>query len=274
MDVTVTELWIYPIKSCKGIKLDSALLTPEGLEHDRRWAMIDAEGRCLTQRKLPRMALIEPQLSQSNRLTLSTPNTPPISVSIDHCHKRIACRVWSSTVDGILAPSAINQWLSEFLGVNARLVYFDPCYRRALDTARFGQNATGFADAAPYLVANEATLTALQHNIPPIENFSLNMTNFRPNIVISGIDAYSEYHYLTLNNQKWQLKLIDPSIRCSMIGVDSNTGEQLGGSALLKGVAKLSSAKDNPKAPIFGVNSTLIGESFTTIRCGDRARLV
>lgn len=274
MDVTVSELWIYPVKSCQGIALSQSVLTPEGLEHDRRWAILDSDGRCLTQRKLPAMALITTALDLNGHLTLSAPGKAPVTIKVNQCTKRVTAGVWSSTVDALLAPQSCNKWLSEFLGVESSLVYFDPCYRRALNTKRFGQNATGFADAAPFLVANKASLSLLQDKLPSIENFSLSMLNFRPNIVIEGVDAFEEYQYQSLNAAKWQLNLIDPSIRCSMIGVDPTKGEQVGGSAILKGVAGLSSAKDNPKAPIFGVNCTLAGESFAAIRCGDSARLV
>lgn len=274
MDVTVRELWIYPVKSCQGIALKQSVLTPEGLEYDRRWAILDGDGRCLTQRKLPQMALIATALDRYGHLTLSAPNKSTISVKITQCTKRLSAHVWSYTVDALLAPENCNTWISDALGVNATLVYFDPCYRRAIDPKRFGQSATGFADAAPFLVANQASLSHLQEQLPAIENFSLSMLNFRPNLVIEGIDAFDEYQYKTLIGNKWQLNLIDPSIRCSMIGVEPTKGTQLGGSAVLKGVARLSSAKDNPKAPIFGLNSTLVGESFANIRLGESARLV
>lgn len=274
MEVSVRELWIYPVKSCRGISLAKAVLTPEGLEHDRRWAIVDNDGRCLTQRKLAKMALIHTALDISGHLTLSAPNKEPITIKVSQCTKRVTTQVWSSSVDALLAPTSVNAWLSDFLATDAALVCFDPCYRRALNPQRFGQNATGFADAAPFLVANQTSLDALKQALPTIDGFALSMLNFRPNIVIEGINPFDEYNYQRLVATKWQLQLVDPSVRCSMIGVEPSKGEQLGGSAVLKGVAQLSSAKDNPKAPIFGVNSTLIGESFATISCGDSARLV
>lgn len=126
---TIARLFVYPVKSCAGIEVQEALLTETGLDLDRAWMVVDAQGVFLTQRALPRMALIRPQL-KSEEMVLRAPGMLALHVAIDAVEAPATVTVWRDTVPAWDMGAVAAQWFTDFLGQPCRLVRFDPEYRR------------------------------------------------------------------------------------------------------------------------------------------------
>ncbi len=273
----ISELWVYPVKSLGGIRVNEARITPQGLAHDRRWMVIDEQGVFITQRKAPQMGLIkcdfhQPDFHQpeqqstpavqtpSDSIKLTAPNGDHCIITPNDCQSRIEVKVWADTCEAFVAPEAINTWLNEHIAYKSplKLVYMDPCFRRSLDTQRFGQHNTGFADGSPILLANTNSLRALNATLSEEYQLpSLEMPRFRPNIVLEGLPAFAEHTYnrATLNGST--LHLVDKCQRCVMISLSPSTAERAYTHEIFAGLSHLNSMPDNKKAPAFGVNCTV-----------------
>src|SRR6266436_1897194 len=97
-DLRLREIWIYPIKSLGGIRLKSSKVFEKGLEHDRRWMLIDDDNEFMTQRLYPRMALFK--LSMINDQFSIRYDTDSINLSFRHSTKptKIEAKIWDDTV--------------------------------------------------------------------------------------------------------------------------------------------------------------------------------
>ena len=268
MTATIEQLWVYPVKSLAGISLTSATLDTAGLEGDREWMIVDGDGLFLSQRKLPQMATIKTEF-QNGQLTLLHPRsgelplTPPdgdaqpVQVQGAHCF-------------GFAAPAAASKWLQEALGIKEtmRLVYFDKSRERPTHPERFGPYHTYFSDGAPFLVANLASLKSLNKQLLLEGKATVDMRRFRPNIVISGLDAFQEHHCRQLHNPNSNatLALKDHCKRCSVITVDQTTGIPSPDQIPFPTLAQLNTMPDKPKAPAFGVNTVLAAGAGSEIR--------
>ena len=217
----ITALNVYPVKSCRGIALARAQLTPTGLANDRSWLIINENGRFQTQRELPRLSLIKTQLEGSG-LKLSAYGMPDLAVSAAPGGERISVTIWDDQCSGIDAGPGCAEWLSSFLNKAVRLVRFDPSRVRPCDRKWVGdapaQNM--FADAYPLLVMSEASLENLNHRL----SIPVPMNRFRPNIVLSGIKAHDEDRIHELSGQAVRLRIVKPCTRCAITTTDQATG--------------------------------------------------
>ena len=126
---TIARLFVYPVKSCAGIEVQEAVLTETGLDLDRAWMVVDADGVFVSQRELPRMALVRPQLRLSD-MVLRAPGMLALHVSLDEVEQPLQVQVWGDTVQAFDMGKVAAQWFTDFLGRPLRLVRFDPDYRR------------------------------------------------------------------------------------------------------------------------------------------------
>lgn len=254
---TIEALWIYPVKSMRGIQLRNCEITPEGLANDRHWMVIDEKGVFVSQRKLPSMTHINVTLTQTG-IRLSHQEHGSVEVTKSECHNEIPAKVWSSEVVTLLAPSHINQWLNKALPSKhtLSLVALKPSFRRELDPQRFGNHTTYFADAAPLLIANLASLDALNDYLKHTKQLpALSMERFRPNVVVSGLPAFAEHKIKRLTFTGGEIKLIDHCQRCSMITVDPATATLENTADIFTSLASLNPMPNQPKAPAFGANA-------------------
>jgi hypothetical protein len=221
-EALVAGLYVYPVKSCRGIAVRQARLGERGLDHDREWMIVDADGRFLTQREVPRLALVSVALSASE-LELSVPGLAPLAMALDASGPTRSVTVWSDVVHAIDQGECAAQWLSTWLGRPARLVRFDPKGYRACNPVYTGDTGahTGFADAYPLLVLSEASLADLNARLAN----PLPMNRFRPNLVLSGIEAYDEDFIDQVHVGQIMLKLVKPCTRCRITTTDQSTGE-------------------------------------------------
>lgn len=230
----VSALYVHPVKSCAGVAVDQALLIETGLEFDRAWMVVDEQGVLLTQRVLPRMALVRPQLREHD-MVLRAPGMLALHIAYDTVEAPTRARVWDDEVRAYDMGNLAAQWFTDFLGRPARLVRFDPEERR-LSSLKWtdGREALNqFGDAFPVLVTSQSALDQLNEKLSAAGKAPVGMERFRPNLVIDGLDApldpHAEDHLDELEIETPQgvvrLALVKPCDRCTVPNVDPVTGE-------------------------------------------------
>ena len=265
MPITVTSLHVYPVKGLKGIDLQASRATARGLEHDRRFMVVDHEGVFLTQRSHPRMATIWTDLA-GDELELSAPDVGEVRVPLlPTAPATLRVQVWRSIVDAAPVSEDADRFLSAYLGLPARLVYMPDTTRRLSNPDYAGaEKLVGFADGYAYLVTNTASLADLnarlaQRNQPPVP-----MNRFRPNLVISGADAYAEDRFGEIRVGSAVLRGAKPCGRCQVTTTDQSTGEVTGPEPL----ATLALYRDSREfGQMFGMN--LVSVQAGPVRVGD-----
>lgn len=233
---TISELFVYPIKSCAGIALNEARLLATGLEYDRCWMVTDPAGAMLTQRAYPRMALIEVELGDAD-LVIRAPGMSALRTPLETARLgaplKVQTQVWGDAAYGLDTGEASAAWFSAFLGVPARLLRFDPAHERIVDpdyTGSVGGATTHFADGFPLLVIGQASLDDLNARLNSKGAPSIPIDRFRPNVVLTGLDAYEEDYVETLSvdgedaGHGVQLQLVKPCSRCPMPTIDQAKG--------------------------------------------------
>jgi uncharacterized protein YcbX len=227
---SLAALFVHPIKSCAGISVAESLLIETGLEFDRAWMVVDAQGVMLTQRQLPRLALVQPTLRSSD-MVLRAPGMLALHIRLDTVEKPTRAQVWADIVKAYDMGDLAAQWFSDYLGVRARLVRFDPEEKRLSDAKWAGDIAAenAFADGFPLLVASSASLDELNARLAARRLAPVTMQRFRPNIVLSGLQAHDEDHLheitITTADGPVVLRLVKPCARCSIPDVDPLTAE-------------------------------------------------
>ena len=228
---TIARLFVYPVKSCAGIEVQQALLTETGLDLDRAWMVADAQGMFLTQRSLPRMALIRPQL-KSDEMMLRAPGMLALHVAIDAVEAPATVTVWRDTVPAWDMGPVAAQWFSDFLGQPCRLVRFDPEHRRlsSLEWTGGVEVPNQFADGFPLLVTSEASLQDLNVRLAAEGHAAVGMERFRPNVVLAGVDAHDEdrvdmIHVEGDGTTDIHLQPVKPCARCPIPDIDPATAE-------------------------------------------------
>ncbi len=231
LDCRLHSLYVHPVKSCAGAAVDEALLIETGLEFDRAWMVTDPGGEMLTQRELPRMALVKTQLRQ-NDLVLRAPGMLALHVSLDHVEEPTRARVWDDEVKAYSMGALADQWFTDFLGRPLRLVRFDPENKRLSSRQWTGEieAENAFSDGFPLLVANTASLADLNTRLAARGVAPVGMERFRPNLVLEGLAAWEEDHLeqvsIATDEGPVVLRLVKPCVRCTIPSVDPARGEQ------------------------------------------------
>ena len=223
----VEQLNVYPIKSCGGFALESSQLNVQGLQHDRNWMIVNADNVFISQRKFPRMSQIKVTIAGSE-IRLNFAGHGEIASPLEFTGKRVTAQVWRDEVGSVCHDDAINQWLSEVLQENVRLV------RMATSTSRMRSKnthpepfATSFADSAPVLVVNRASLRAVEGELGRV----IGIERFRGNIVVDTQTPFDEEEWSSLQSseistpQAFSLGSCYPCERCEIINIDPNTGD-------------------------------------------------
>ncbi len=263
MNATLAGLTVYPVKSCRGIPLATGRMTERGIEHDREWMVVDTAGSFLTQRQVPRMAQIATALS-TFALHLSAPGMPALTVPFDAAFGTTQVTVWRDTLWALDQGDAVAAALSGWIGQPVRLVRFDPAVRRDCNPAYAGPDGAhcAFADGYPVLIISEASLADLNSRLPE----PLPMNRFRPNIVLSGVEAYDEDHIAELSSGAVALRLVKACARCQITTTDQVTAavgvEPLQTLATYRHDAKL-------EGVIFGMNAIVTAGAGASISVGN-----
>lgn len=273
--IHVQQLFLYPVKSLRGFSLDSATLTPQGLMHDRQWMIIDSNNRFVTQRKYSEMVLLHTAINKQQLIIHHSqkPELAPLIINIDNTPSTpvFEAIIWKDTCQVRDEGQAASDWLHTALGIDQlRLVRMADTPRPQSKPELLGEHThTYFADAAPYLITNTASLTAVNQQLSDKGFDAVPMENFRPNIVISGVAAFIEHDIAGLQHENYTLSHCYPCQRCVMPTVNIDTGKRHPKQQPFSLISDINPMPDNPKAPAFGENAILLTGEGKTITIGD-----
>ena len=262
--LTLTGLFIYPVKSLGGLSLPAADLTPQGLRHDRRWLVVDARNRFLTQREHPEMALLAVEAAHNGFLLRhrQRPELLPLYLPFEASPKRtLFVTIWDDIVFAWRGTKAADEWLSEALGQPCRLVYMPDLARRDCEPEHNPPGTlVSFADGYPYLLATEESLTKLNSQLAePVP-----MDRFRPNLVVRGAAADAEMSWTDLRINDLPFRAVRGCGRCVVTTIDQATAQTSPAGEPLR---TLATYRKPARKIIFGQNVT--GPAAGRLRLGD-----
>ena len=267
---TVTGLFYYPIKSCRGIAMEQAEVGPTGIAHDREFMLVEQEsGLFLTQREQPRMALISPTIEGGGDiLRLRAPGMADLTTEIVREGSRRQVKVWRDECQVISQGTLVAEWLSEFLGLPCQLNRMAEDFQRMVnrDYARRESDHVSFADGFPLLLISEESLADLNNRL----EIPLPMNRFRPNVVISGHGLpFAEDQLDQVRFGQLEFDVVKPCIRCPITTTNQETTER--GKEPLKTLATF---RRDPKSGgvMFGQN--IIPATFGTLHLGDSVEVL
>jgi uncharacterized protein YcbX len=257
--IRITGLNIYPVKGCRGIAVDSARVAVTGFEHDREWLITRPDGRFMTQREEPRLALIETALIErpspaDTGLRLRIPGGSELHVSAAAPGREVEVTIWKDNCAAFDVGDAAAEFLTGYLGSPVRLVRFDPRRKRASNPQWTpGIEALNqFSDGFPWLLASEASLQDLNSRLQE----KLPMNRFRPNIVVSGLPPFGEDQLHDLTAGAVRLRRAKGCTRCIVTTTDQATGLR-DGKEPLQALAKFRFDREL-KGVVFGQNLILV----------------
>jgi uncharacterized protein YcbX len=206
----VTEINLYPIKSMRGTSVPEALVRSQGLENDRCWMLVDDEGKKITQRECPRLALLLPRIEEG-RLRVQVPGSSDIVIALDRAGWRgelLTVDLWGHEHTGVIAAEAINRAFSDATGVSCRLLWL------AWD------GDVPFHDDAPLLVISQLSLDELNRRLPE----TIPMNRFRPSVVVAGSDGFEEDDWQRIAIGETEFDAVKLCVRCAITTVDQAEG--------------------------------------------------
>ena len=266
----IARLFVYPVKSCAGIEISEAPLAETGLDLDRAWMVVDEHGEFVSQREVPRMALIRPQLKR-NEVILRAPGMLALHLAVDQVEAPARVRVWNDELQAWDMGNVAAQWFSDFLGARLRLARFDPEVRRLSSMQWTGgiEAPNQFSDGFPLLVTSEGSLAELNRRLAQAGHPEVGMERFRPNIVLAGLEAHDEDRLDMIRiaaDREVALKPVKPCPRCPVPDIDPQTAESTPHvSDTLRGY------RSNERvggAITFGMNAIVVEGVDTTLRVG------
>lgn len=248
--IKIKSIHIYPIKSLGGIELTESKVERRGLEHDRRWMLIDENGRFVSQRESPKLALLQP-IIKDNLMFIEDRTGFMITLGFEisePAHDPIEVTIWDDVCLAKPLDRKVNQWFSKFMGKPVQLVYMHEDSQRIADQryAPKEDDMVSFADGYPILVISQGSLDLLSEKV----GMEVPMNRFRPNIVVEGLQPNEEDTLAEVTIDGLKLHGVKPCARCIMTTIDQETGE--------KGKEPLSTLATYRKAG----NKTLFGENF------------
>lgn len=260
----IAQLWLYPVKSCAGIAVPRAPLTRHGLQWDRHWMVVDAQGEFLTQRSHPRMALIRPEIT-AEFLLLHFPGQDALRIPLLAQGGQRRARVWKDTLQAwdlgeYSAPA--RRWLSQALQTDCALVRFDPAQRRqAGERWAAGDDApVHFADGYPLLLLSGAAVDELNQRLARSGEAAVDVRRFRPNIVIADMPAHDEdlvERFEVLELPGVSLRPCKPCTRCPIPDIDPDTA--VPGTAVGAAMRGYRQDARMDGAITFGMNAVVLG---------------
>jgi hypothetical protein len=260
----VSELHVYPVKSLGGISLPACEVTRRGLRWDRHWMVVDEAGRFLTQRQLPRMALVHTRVDHDG-LELTASGMAPLRVPLEAPGEPLTVSVWRDTVRAHRVGGQTDRWLSDALAVSCRLVRFPAdAARPVVPVYGAADDETAFSDGFPLLLIGEGSLAELNRRL----GRPLPMARFRPNIVVAGTEPFAEDAWRRTSVGGLTLRVVKPCSRCLVTTVDPDRGEVDGDEPL----RTLATFRQQGNKVYFGQNAIPDGEGG--LRVGDAVKVL
>jgi len=220
-NIVLSQIYIYPVKSTRGISLNSSVVSDRGLQYDRRWMLIDAEDKFITARTFPKLVLVNSQIS-GEVLRLSAPGMRELSVPLSGVFKYgCSVQIWKDQCTAHYCGKEAERWFSRYLSIPVRLVYMPQESQRLVDrNYSDGGRIVSFADGYPFLLISEASLADLNRRLKtPLE-----MERFRPNLVIKGCRAYEEDCWKAIRIADILFLVAKPCSRCVITTIDPSQG--------------------------------------------------
>jgi uncharacterized protein YcbX len=232
----VSQLWIYPIKSCQGIELQQAQVTPKGFFGDREFMLVNAKGKFLTQRQYPQLAKVRVQIADEQlSLSVRDDSVEPLTFTSTLTGKEIAVEIWQDFITAIDQGDEVAEWFHTVLALDShqqcRLVRQSPQHLRLIKQsfALKDEKPVSFADGYPFLLTATASLTELNRRIEEIhqkEAQTVPMNRFRPNIVIQTEEPFIEGTWRAIAIGTVRFTVVKPCSRCIITTTDQQTGER------------------------------------------------
>lgn len=275
MSARIDALWLYPIKGCRGFRVPGATLAQTGLEvdgiGDREWVVVDERGEFLSQRELPKMALIETRLTGES-LRIRAPDMLQLDVPFASEGEVLTVKVWNDDVAAVTQGEIADAWLTQFLGLRCRLMRFDSEASRVSNHKYTGAVTAPykFADAFALLVCSAASLADLNVRLAKKGVAAVTIERFRPNIVLDGVEAFDEDYIeqIVINGaiNDARLHVVKPCVRCTVPNVDLATGN-----AGFEPGATLATFRHDTRAGglTFGVNAIVGAGAGARLSTGD-----
>jgi uncharacterized protein YcbX len=219
--IQLSNLTYYPVKACRGFDVTESFVERMGLANDRRMMIVTPDGEFLTQREYPRLALITPTLIHDS-VTLTAPDFDSVQIAVQKSGAVFSVNIWEDeNVAAVDQGDEAARWLSDWLGVEVRLVHFADGYRRAVSRT-YAVNAddhTGFADGYPILIISEESLADLNSKM----DSPVPMNRFRPNVVVKGCAPFEEDTWKRIKIGGVEMALVKPCARCVVTTIDKET---------------------------------------------------
>lgn len=227
----LSQLILYPIKSCAGMEVTEAVATVSGLSaqgvHDREWMLVAPDGQFLTQREFPRMATVVPRV-EGDSLVVTAPGMAPLSLPLARQAgtETLRVQIWDDSVDAADCGDAAAAWFEQALDGACRLVRFLPGLDRPTSTKWTGgaPSSARFADAYPLLLIGTSALEEINARMLAAGRDALPMNRFRPNLVVDGTDPFEEDYTASLQAGDILIKPVKPCARCPIPAIDQATG--------------------------------------------------
>ena len=257
--ISISGLYIYPVKSCRGIALDEAEVGPTGFVHDRQWLVVDSHGTFMTQRDWPALAQITAAIS-ADGLRLSADGMPTIVLPWHAGAETVkTVTIWRDRCAAVTAGPQAAEWFSDFLETPSQLVRMPASTFRQVERA-FAQEGdqVAFADGYPFLLISQASLDELNRRLDE----PLPMDRFRPNIVVQGCEPHAEDGWRRITVGGVGFRVVKPCARCVMTTIDQAKGAR--GREPLRTLATYRRVGGEV---LFGQN--LIQDGGGTVRMGD-----
>jgi uncharacterized protein YcbX len=259
MEHQVSQLYVYPIKSLKGIAVNSAILSSRGIKYDRRWMLVDQYNQFITQREIPALVLFDVQFG-------------PDGLTIQHPAKSEAClipfrskftdivttKVWNDECIGGIATEPINSYFSSALNQQVKLIFHPETGKR--NVANHGSSRIGFSDSNQYMILGENSLALLNSKLSE----SLPMNRFRPNIVFSGGEPHDEDQWKKIQIGTSRFEVVKPCARCQVTTINQESGA-IG----VEPLRTFASYRRFDRKILFGQHLKLVSDLPATIHIGD-----
>ncbi|MBT2508492.1 MOSC domain-containing protein [Streptomyces sp. ISL-98] len=263
---------VYPVKSLAGCAPGEVKVEPWGPAGDRRWMLVHPDGKVVTQRPQPSLALARAEPLPDGGIRLSAPGRETLTVAVPEPAGTTCVEIWKDKVEAVEAAAGAHAWFSDYLGTEVRLVHLDdPASRRAIDPdyAKPGETVS-LADGYPLLVTTLASLDALNSLIAQGDHADegpLPMSRFRPNAVVDGAAPWAEDDWKRIAIGEVSFRVAKPCGRCVVTTTDQRTAER--GKEPLRTLARHRRSGDKL---LFGQN--LVPENTGTIRVGDPVEIL
>lgn len=277
--LSIASLFLHPLKSGASLGVRQATVSDTGLQYDREWMVVDADGEFVSQRELPQMVQIKPELRHSE-LVLRAPGMLPLHLRLDGAEGEMRVRVWNDAMPAFDMGDLAAQWCSDFLGVKGlRLAAFDSEAQRLSETRYSAgvQALNAFSDGFPLLVLSQASLDEFNRRLQAAGHEAVGLERFRPNIVLAGVDTphgEDQLRRLHIDTEQGpvEIALTKPCPRCPIPDVEPDSAErQPHISELLRSYR---SHERLGGAVAFGMNAVVVRGSGCTLRVGDAVRAV